>query len=702
MGKKTEKKDVMLQDVKSGKKLAETMLKHEEKDLPAPKQGKKVVKPAEKIVKGRLHDIVTRSDVEEDPVDEVENGETEDTDRGVLSTVVLALAFTKEKGETDKQKINKKKRVHAGSEKKKGTVEFVKEIEESGKIKKAEGAEKEKNTERTEADDVVNETAQNRENEIGNEAAKIQKSETQRNIPVGGTGSSFNSGAVSREEIIRKCGVRESSSFTSGAGREKAEGILAEDPDSMDEEPAVCSVEERNARREGKSQRNKDGKSKGDGKQEKNGKQVDGQKSGNSERMKAKLVRNHMMKVLIHEEGKRDENSHWKLLKSLVQYDVGRVFKKIGKLLLAVFGKLLLGLLGIVLIIAAVLAPLIILIYLLFSPVTYFSSLFDQDQTVTQDPSYIKNVLEEMYTDFNNGISDFKSYDHNNQVVYEYEEYSDIDEVTAVYLARICKRSDYLELAGNDIIGYPPYLFIDTKEEKKLLKEVFRQFNDMETEEITVTLRDAEGEEYEQEAEKMTVYCLKLGKWKEMYASSLNTEETELLEKLLEQLDGGIIGMVTGKDEVALDEISVPEGMDEKLLYLAGFIKAEAGNQSEKGMTAVAYVILNRAGGSDGNIKGVLTAPYQFSCYIPYHTVEKYLKEYTEMTEEQRSRDKCWKVAQEAYTGQSSNPIGDRKYYCNPKYCSGGEEKQWEKIRAKNSEEDIVTIGDHVFCRYCW
>ena len=146
----------------------------------------------------------------------------------------------------------------------------------------------------------------------------------------------------------------------------------------------------------------------------------------------------------------------------------------------------------------------------------------------------------------------------------------------------------------------------------------------------------------------------------------------------------------------------IPEGVDENLIYLAGFIRAEAGNQSDIGKTAVAYVILNRAGGASGNIKGVLTAPYQFSCYIPYHTVEKYLYAYANMSREQREADSCYRAAAGAYYGTSENPIGSMKYYCNPKYCSVGEVKQWEKIRARNSEEQIKIIGDHVFCQNCW
>ena len=135
---------------------------------------------------------------------------------------------------------------------------------------------------------------------------------------------------------------------------------------------------------------------------------------------------------------------------------------------------------------------------------------------------------------------------------------------------------------------------------------------------------------------------------------------------------------------------------------MAGFLKAEAGNQSYEGKIAVAYVMLNRAGGPTGNIKGILTAPYQFSCYIPYHTVEKYLQAYADMTDEERARDSCWQAASAAYYGTAENPIGGMKYYCNPKYCSVGEIEQWRRIRAKNSPSEILIIGDHVFCQNCW
>ena len=176
----------------------------------------------------------------------------------------------------------------------------------------------------------------------------------------------------------------------------------------------------------------------------------------------------------------------------------------------------------------------------------------------------------------------------------------------------------------------------------------------------------------------------------------------EALLKQAELFGGEEDGAFTGGASVPIKDLSVPEGVDEKLLYLAGFLKAEAGNQEYIGKVAVGYVILNRSGGASGDIIGALTAPYQFSCYIPFHTVEQYLFEYTKMSEEERERDACWQAAEDVYYGREQNPIGDRKYYCNPIYCSVGEEEQWRRIREKNTEDEIMVIGDHVFCKNCW
>ena len=248
-------------------------------------------------------------------------------------------------------------------------------------------------------------------------------------------------------------------------------------------------------------------------------------------------------------------------------------------------------------------------------------------------------------------------------------------------------------------------MFIDTDREEKLLKKVFKQFNYTKKETVKKKVTNEKGKEEEKNAEKMTVYCLTIEKWKDEYEKELpETAQTILADLMKEQTymkpeenDNFVAG-----EAVPIEDLIIPEGVDENLIYLAGFIKAEAGNQSDIGKTAVAYVILNRAGGASGNIKGVLTAPYQFSCYIPYHTVEKYLYAYANMSQGQRETDSCYRAAAGAYYGTAENPIGSMKYYCNPKYCSVGEVRQWEKIRSRNSDEQIKIIGDHVFCQNCW
>ena len=505
---------------------------------------------------------------------------------------------------------------------------------------------------------------------------------------------------VSREEIIRKCGIRESENTSGVKTREQdAKKLLSEDADERIEEPRVCSVEEREA-----IKRKKQEKETGKNRSEKKGSNRKQDKSKEkTENMKWALITSHMIRTLMHENGKEDADSHWKLVSSLAKYDVGRALKTITKPIRKLLKKLALWMSLVLLLLILALMPAVMLMYILFSPSMYFTSFYDKIDGIPENSSYIKNVLQEMYTEFSGDIEDFKDDSDDNQVVYEYDKYSEADEVTAVYLAKICSGRDYDTLTDLTVTdGYPPYLLIDTNKEKKVLKEVFKQFNSTKREDIEIEKIDEDGEKYKVHAEKMTIYCLSMDDWKEKYESTLSEKERKMLDKLLENVDGGIAGSIINGGSTSLDDIVVPEGVDEKLLYLAGFLKAEAGNQSEKGKLAVAYVILNRSGGAGGDIKGTLTAPYQFSCYIPYHTVEKYLSEYARMSDEQREHDACWKAAKAAYTGTAGNPIGDRKYYCNPKYCSGGEDAQWKKINVKNSADDIIIIGDHVFCRYCW
>lgn len=434
------------------------------------------------------------------------------------------------------------------------------------------------------------------------------------------------------------------------------------------------------------------------------GEEYAGNKGKRIDKTKRAMLRNYAIKEIIHEEGKTDSQSHFKLLKQLTMHELTKPVKMLGKLilgwLLKLFGMLIMFLVQVV----ALLFPLFILIYFMLHPLAFFQGIYD-DEEIMNNPLSIRNVVQEMYAGFYGDISTFSDTDANNQVEYVYGKCSrtQADEILAVYLACSCLDDEYGKLDVDE--GYPPYMLADTEKEKALLSAVFRQFNYTETEGITVRGMTDSGNEWEAQAEKMTVHCLTIEKWKSLHMAELTEEKAELLAELLEQIQSMTengAGAFGEEGAVPIEDLVIPENLDENLVYLAGFIKAEAGNQSYQGKIAVAYVILNRAGGPSGNIKGVLTVPYQFSCYIPYHTVEKYLQEYTLMTEAQRSQDACWRVATEAYYGTAANPIGTMKYYCNPKYCSAGETEQWEKIYKRNDEDEILIIGDHVFCQNCW
>lgn len=549
--------------------------------------------------------------------------------------------------------------------------------------------------------------------------------------------ASSTSNQVTREAMIKWCGIREQSHISGVKTREqKMSQILFED--EQIDEPQICSQEEREfweerryeeeeRRKEssgdfGASQswyeegnifsKGKEDENDGDQKKERQRKEKSAgvtkkekeQKTNGSNHARRELLRKYMVNELIHEPGKTDPNSHFKLAEKLLKNELRKPLYYIGILIQRALLKLLGAIISFILPAVPLMLAAFALIYFLTSPIAFFLGLFDEDE-VTENPQNITNVVQEMYVEFYGDISTFEDLDANNQVEYIYGKNSKSREVIAVYLAEICMSSEYREMSMDD--GYPAYLLVDTPKERERLTAVFEQFNYTEKEEITVSGTNDEGEEWEAEAEKMSVYCLSIEQWKSEHLSELTRGEQNLLKTLLEQVAkeneaGGDSGFTGTGTSVPISDLVIPEGVDENLVYMAGFIKAEAGNQPYQGKVAVAYVILNRAGGASGNIKGVLTAPYQFSCYIPYHTVEKYLQEYTTMTDAQRSQDACWQAAVDAYSGAAANPIGGMKYYCNPAGCSAGATEQWRRIRARNSESEIIIIGDHVFCQNCW
>lgn len=421
--------------------------------------------------------------------------------------------------------------------------------------------------------------------------------------------------------------------------------------------------------------------------------------------VKKRLLKEYVIQEMIHDQKGNDPNAHFKLIGQMITHDAAKAIAKMMKLVLTLICKLLFVMLPVILI-ASVVAMVFVGLYMKAeSPTTYFDGYYDSIQEVRENPKYIKNVIQEMERNFAGNIDYFLGVNELNEAVYAYGIYSEADDIAAAYLAQITTDPNYSKLISMEVEGYPAYLFIDTDREEKLLKKVFKQFNYTKKETVKKKVTNEKGKEEEKNAEKMTVYCLTIEKWKDEYEKELPETAQTILADLMkkqtymkpEENDNFVAG-----EAVPIEDLIIPECVDENLIYLAGFIKAEAGNQSDIGKTAVAYVILNRAGGASGNIKGVLTAPYQFSCYIPYHTVEKYLYAYANMSQGQRETDSCYRAAAGAYYGTAENPIGSMKYYCNPKYCSVGEVRQWEKIRARNSDEQIKIIGDHVFCQNCW
>lgn len=509
-----------------------------------------------------------------------------------------------------------------------------------------------------------------------------------------------------------------------------------EDRTTILQEPQVCSIEERKKIENERCEAAKYTKS--------GRKNADSLNPGYTEYAKAAMIKDFLIKEGLQEEGNKADVG--RLLGRIAKHEGKKALIYIGEKLLQLLWSIAAAILPFLILATCVILIVALILGFLMHPLSFFLVNYDTDEDLKGNPKYLKNTVQEMYVGFHGGISAFADQDEHNQVVYEYGNIPNTDAVLAVYLTELFKRPDYGSLT-EDAETLQPYLLVDTDTEEKLLLDVFQEFNYIQMEEIEVqgsedspagsgepqsvvevdlpdtgtnvtelgelradnqggvVKEEAEdviqGEEPAEiiKAEKMTVYCLSLMQWKRLHLSFLTEEEQELL-KLLEEYGAKTTG--EAGDDIPIPDISIPDGADRNLIYMAAFIKAEAGNQSFRGQVAVANVILNRAGGPSGDIIGVLTAPYQFSCYIPFHTVEHYIAEYAAMPEAQRASDSCYLAAAGAYVGEHQNPIEDMKYYCNPKACSGGESVQWAKIRAKNEPDDIIVIGDHVFCRYCW
>lgn len=142
-----------------------------------------------------------------------------------------------------------------------------------------------------------------------------------------------------------------------------------------------------------------------------------------------------------------------------------------------------------------------------------------------------------------------------------------------------------------------------------------------------------------------------------------------------------------------ISDIVISPEDNEDLIYLAGVIWAEAGNQQYTGKLAVGYVVMNRVHGKNLSIKEVIMEKNQFATYIPDHTWERGCERFAQMSEEERNANECWIAAVEAYNGRGTNPIGDRLFFRVP-----------PNKNDLSNFKDPVLIQDHVFHRgqYKW
>ena len=108
----------------------------------------------------------------------------------------------------------------------------------------------------------------------------------------------------------------------------------------------------------------------------------------------------------------------------------------------------------------------------------------------------------------------------------------------------------------------------------------------------------------------------------------------------------------------------------------------EARGESDKGVIAVAYVILNRAKHPTqwpSTIKGVIEQPWQFS----YRMEGNYQNGFTDKKQHRRMAI----IAQKVLDGELKNPVGGAVYYHHQRILPS-----WAKVKRK-----VAQIGNHVF-----
>ena len=117
--------------------------------------------------------------------------------------------------------------------------------------------------------------------------------------------------------------------------------------------------------------------------------------------------------------------------------------------------------------------------------------------------------------------------------------------------------------------------------------------------------------------------------------------------------------------------------------WMAQALYYEARSESDKGVTAVAHVILNRVNHRywPSTIKGVITQPWQFS----YRHDGSMNKGFTDKKQYVRVAV----IAAKVLEGEIASPVGNSVYYHRHDVSN-----KWTKVKRK-----VVQIGNHVFRR---
>jgi spore germination cell wall hydrolase CwlJ-like protein len=186
------------------------------------------------------------------------------------------------------------------------------------------------------------------------------------------------------------------------------------------------------------------------------------------------------------------------------------------------------------------------------------------------------------------------------------------------------------------------------------------------------------------------------------YTALYNQQVTNTVEVVALSLEQKESQLAFKDEPIVIDLGSAGQrvNMETEIGCLTANIFFEAANQSETGMTAVAYATTNRANqfGNKTVCQAVKKTNYNpdgtiitNKCHFSWVCDGNLVKFVPDDQKSQEAWSKAYRIAKNVLENQAKNPIGNRNHYCT---LAVEHKTSWVPSMKKSSR---VVIGDHVF-----